>query len=134
MTNKTTRMISIFDYADHEIRLEVSMLSGAECLYLNDQLIEKKRNLTSFHSVFDFTLAGKPAQVRLAAKGWMGGFTGDYSVELWVDGQHVDSDEFDYVKSTWTTAEGRRKGLTMLLGFMAAGFVVGTVMAFLVKH
>lgn len=133
-TTANSRVASVFDYAGHEIRLEVSMFSGREWLYLDDQLLEKKLNLTSCRSTFQFALDGQNAEVRLQAKGLAGALTGHYGVELFVGGVLTDSDEFNYTQLMVKDPKKRRGGLSFLALCMAAGFVFGTVVAMLFKH
>ncbi len=97
MSTNNARMTSVFDYADHVIRLEVCLFNGREWLYLDDQLLEHKWNLLSCHSRYHFVLDGKPAEIKLAAKGFSGVLRGAYGIQLFVDGQLVDTDQFDYM-------------------------------------
>jgi hypothetical protein len=133
-TTANSRVASVFDYAGHEIRLEVSMFSGREWLYLDDQLLEKKLNLTSCRSTFQFALDGQSAEVRLQAKGLAGALTGHYGVELFVGGVLTDCDEFNYTQLMVKDPKKRRGGLSFLALCMAAGFVFGTIVAMLFKH
>lgn len=133
-TTANSRVASVFDYAGHEIRLEVSMFSGREWLYLDDQLVEKKLNLTSCRSKFQFVLDGQRAEIHLQAKGWAGALTGHYGVELYVGGAVVDSDEFNYSQLMIKDPKKRRGGLTFLALCMAAGFVFGTAVAMFFMH
>lgn len=133
-TTATSRAASVFDYAGHEIRLEVSMLSGREWLYLDDQLLEKKRNLTSCRSKFRFVLDGQPAEIRLQSKGIAGALIGHYGVELYVGGVLTDSDEFNYSQLMVKDPKKRQGGLIFLACCMAAGFVFGMAVAVFFKH
>ncbi len=134
-TTANSRVASVFDYAGHEIRLEVSMFSGREWLYLDDQLLEKKRNLTSFRSKFQFVLDGQPAEIRLQSKGIAGALlTGHYGVELYVSDKLVDSDEFNYSQLMVKDPKKRKGGLLFLAGCMAAGFVFGIAVAVFFQH
>ena len=133
-TQPTSRAASVFDYAGHEIRLEVSMFSGREWLYLDDQLLEKKLNLTSCSSKFKFALDGQKAEIRLQSKGFAGALTGHYGVELFVSGNLVDSDEFNYSQLMVRDPKKLKGGLSFVALFMAAGFVFGMAVAMLFKH
>ena len=133
-TTATSRVASVFDYAGHEIRLEVSMFSGREWLYLDDQLLEKKRNLASCRSKFQFVLDGQQAEIRLQSKGIAGALTGHYGVELYVSGKLMDSDEFDYSQLMMKDPKKLKGGLSFIALFMAAGFVFGMAVAMLFKH
>ncbi len=133
-TTANSRVASVFDYAGHEIRLEVSMFSGREWLYLDDQLLEKKLNLTSCRSTFQFALDGQNAEVRLQARGLAGALTGHYGVELYVGGELTDSDEFNYSQLMVKDPNKRRGGLLFIAFCLAAGFVFGTAVAMFFKH
>lgn len=134
MSTKNARMTSVFDYADHVIRLEVCLFNGREWLYLDDQLLEHKWNLLSCHSRYHFALDGNPAEIKLAAKGLSGVLRGAYDIQLFVDGQLVDTDQFDYMAMLQQPGPKRRQALQQIALYVIAGFAFGFVLSWLVKH
>ncbi len=131
MSKSATSMTSVFDYQGHEIRLEVSMFSGRESLYLDNQLAEQKRSLTTVRSTFKLLLDGKKAEVRLRPQGVLGALTGAYHVELFVEGQLVDSDKFDYTGFFSKGNKRQNPGFKMFIACTAAGFLAGMLIAIL---
>lgn len=136
MSTNNARMISVFDYADHVIRLEVCLFSGREWLYLDEQLLEHKWNLLSCHSNYQFVLDGKPAEIKLAAKGFSGVLRGAYDIQLSVDGQLVDTDQFNYMAMLKQPGPKRSQALQQFVLYTIGGFVFGFGFAlfWLLKH
>jgi hypothetical protein len=130
MSINNARMISVFDYADHVIRLEVCLFSGREWLYLDEQLLEHKWNLLSCHSNYQFVLDGKPAEIKLATKV----LRGAYDIQLLVDEQLVDTDQFDYMAMLKQPGPKRRQALQQFVLYTIGGFAFGFALSWLLKH
>lgn len=126
--------VSFFDLGDDSIRVESSFLTGQEKVFLNEQLISKKLTWR-FTSVHAFELKQQHIEVKFRVGNIL---RGPVVIELWVDGQMKDSDEWDLKGSLKQSHGVQRKGswpgtLLMIFIWSMAGAAVGFGLAFLFK-
>jgi hypothetical protein len=99
-----SRVISYFDLGEDAIRVETSILSGREWVYLNEKLVSNKLSWR-FKTVHPLTVQGKAVEVVVSLSGR---FCSSIQIELWVEGALKDSDEWDLRRMTGT-APGQKK-------------------------
>ena len=99
-----SRVISYFDLGEDAIRVETSILSGREWVYLNEKLVSKKLSWR-FKTVHKLTVQGKAVEVVVQLSGR---FCTSIQIELWVEGALKDSDQWDLRRMTGTVP-GQKK-------------------------
>ncbi|MEW5682105.1 MAG: hypothetical protein AB1780_06970 [Pseudomonadota bacterium] len=138
MNQTTEATLSYFDYADHTIKVLLSMVSGKEQVYVDDKLVSERRSFR-YSSIHHFQLDGKPAEVRIRVGSI---FKGPYFIEFWLAGQQRDSDEWDLKRMLSHLKAARqqqplwqRLSMYFLYGLVggAVGALVGYSLATLLK-
>ncbi len=113
-----SRVISYFDLGEDSIRVETSILSGREWVYVNEKLVSNKLSWR-FKTVHPLTVQGQTVEVIVKLSGR---FRTAIQVELWVEGTLKDSDEWDLRRMTGT-APGQKKSwplqATLLIIFLS---------------
>lgn len=120
-----SRVISYFDLGEDAIRVETSILSGREWVYLNEKLVSKKLSW-HFQTVHQLTVQGKAVEVVVQLSGR---FCSSIQIELWVEGALKDSDEWDLRRMTGT-APGQKKPWPLMTTLLVI-FLSGIGWAFL---
>lgn len=132
---KFENMVSYFDYADHEIRVEVSPINGKEAVYLDDQLQTEVRNLWKFSARHPLLIDGEMLEVEIIVRSML---RGKIDIYLKKAGVALDSDHWNYQR-IMQQYEGRPAHATkqsliwsMLVG-MAVGFAVVSLLTMWLK-
>ncbi len=126
---------SYFDLGENTITVWGSTHTGLERVYLNGQLMSEKRNWR-FNSNHVFQLDGQQIEVKIIVVSML---SGKVRIEIWRDGEQLDSDELSMDQVLAGTPFGRFKAqsvaswLVFILLFGGAGAVVGYLVAMLLK-
>jgi len=126
---------SYFDLGDDTIKVWGSSCSGLERVYLNNNLVSEKRNWR-FSSSHKLQSAGHELEVKIIVVSIL---TGEIRLELWCDGELLDSDDLSMKQAVAGTPlallnpKSAVSWLLYILFFAGAGAAVGFLVAFLVK-
>lgn len=134
MNIQADRAVSFFDLGEDCIRVESSFLTGQEQVFVNDTLISKKLSWR-YSSVHSFEIQGQHIEVRIRIGSIL---RGPVVIELWVNGEMKDSDEWDLKRIMQQGKQLRAqqawwKLLLTIFIFGMAGAAVGYSMATLFK-
>ncbi len=133
MEFKDNCTVCYFDHGEDTITCVASLITGKEQVYINDQLVSEKRSFR-FKSVHHFQLNGQQASITISVGNLL---KGPYTIEFWLDGTRVDSDEWNYqrllaqAKSAHANKSlGQVMGVYFIYG-MIGGFV-GALFGYLI--
>lgn len=116
MSRFNANVVSFFDVGDDCIRVEASILTGMEWVYLNDQLVSKKLSWR-FKTVHRLSVKSRKVDVVVKLSGLL---MSSVLVELWLDGGLKDTDEWNLSRLTGSRS-GTVLGLIFLLFFSGVG-------------
>lgn len=112
-----------FDSEKNRIVAFGSAWSGMEKIFVNDELVSKKRNMLNFNSRHEFEIDGEKYEVFYLVTGWVSG-----EIEcLLLKGNTVIGRE----QKAYVASEAGRKGMKIAT---IAGFVAGAISAFLITR
>ena len=129
MNIQADRAVTFFDLGEDCIRVESSFLTGQEQVFVNDQLISKKLSWR-YSSTHAFEINGQAIEVRISIGSIL---RGPVVIELWVNGEKKDSDEWDLKR---IMQQARQPGWKFLLTIFLcgmAGAAVGFTLVMLFK-
>lgn len=129
MNIQADRAVTFFDLGEDCIRVESSFLTGQEQVFVNDQLISKKLSWR-YSSTHAFEIKGQAIEVKIRIGSIL---RGPVVIELWVNGEKKDSDEWDLKR---IMQQARQPGWKFLLTIFLcgmAGAAVGFTLAILFK-
>lgn len=129
MNIQADRAVTFFDLGEDCIRVESSFLTGQEQVFVNDQLISKKRSWR-YSSAHAFEIKGQAIEVKIRIGSIL---RGPVVIELWVNGEKKDSDEWDLKRIMQRARQPGWKALLMIFLWGMAGAVVGFSLAILFK-
>ncbi|MCL4410071.1 MAG: hypothetical protein M1473_11460 [Firmicutes bacterium] len=125
-----------FDVRGHQVRVWFSSFSGAEKIYLNDELVSTNRSYRKM-STHTFQVDGETLSLKVGVRSWGDAFRGIYVAELYRGEQLIDQDEIILFaeeqkgekpkQSTW-------RWITSLLIGLVVGYGVGYTFAKLTKY
>lgn len=126
---------SYFDLGEDTIKVWGSICTGLERIYVNDQLTSEKRNWR-FNSHHTFQLDGSELEVRIIVVSML---TGELRLELWRDGELIDSDDLSMKQAAAGTPlsffqpKSFASWILLILAFAGAGALVGFLVGSLVS-
>ncbi|CUS47850.1 MAG: Glutathionylspermidine synthase [Idiomarinaceae bacterium HL-53] len=127
-----------FEHAGRQIRIWFSTYSGAEKVFIDEDLVSEARSWR-FKNTHKITIGNDQYQIDVSVKGWKHLFLGIYSVDFFANGQLVDQDQLEMMKHIGQGKEGKpftwRKFFFSLLPFLIAGYFFGYFVAkFMIEY
>lgn len=125
-----------FDVHGQQLRVWFSSFSGAERIYLNDQLVSSNRSYRKM-STHTLNIEGESYSLKVGVRSWGDAFRGIYVAELYRCEQLIDQDEIVLFAEDETAKKPKQstwRWVASLLIGGVVGYAVGYTFAKLTKY
>lgn len=125
-----------FDVRGQQLRVWFSSFTGAERIYLNDQLVSSNRSYRKM-STHTLNIEGESYSLKVGVRSWGDAFRGIYVAELYRGEQLIDQDEIVLFAEDETAKKPKQstwRWVASLLIGGVVGYAVGYTFAKLTKY